>query len=113
MQFHITDAARFRLLELLATNDQDVILLSVSSKGCGGNSYQMNFVDSANGETVTLDENHRLIIDQKSVLWLFGTEMDFVDEGLESQFVFANPLATGHCACKKSFTTQTKNKSSR
>lgn len=45
----------------------------------------------------------RLFIDSKAQLTLLGTEMDFVESKLSSEFVFHNPNITGTCGCGESF----------
>lgn len=45
----------------------------------------------------------RVIIDSKAQLTLLGTEMDFVEDKLQSEFVFNNPNVKGLCGCGESF----------
>ena len=45
----------------------------------------------------------RLFIDAKAQLTLLGTEMDYVEDKLTSEFVFHNPNITGTCGCGESF----------
>ena len=45
----------------------------------------------------------KIIIDKKAQLSLLGTEMDFVENKLASEFVFNNPNITGTCGCGESF----------
>lgn len=100
----ITEKARLRLLGLLDKNYKKAVLLSVSSKGCGGHTYQMEFTESnQSDDVISLDESHVLVIDRKSLLWLFGVQMDFIDDGLDSHFEFINPAETGRCGCGNSF----------
>lgn len=101
----LTDAARAYLLDILDMMQQPAVLLRVTSKGCGGHSYQMSCVDADfGGDSVQLDTDHRLIIEQRSLMWLIGTEIDYEDTGLQSQLVFRNPLESGRCGCGQSFT---------
>ena len=44
----------------------------------------------------------KVLIDPKAVMYLLGTEMDYVTEKLSSQFVFSNPNQTGACGCGES-----------
>jgi iron-sulfur cluster assembly protein len=102
---HLTPAARIYLCDLLLAADEIAILLSVNSKGCGGHSYVMRFVDADfGGEAINLDECHRLILDRTSLLWLWGVQIDFQDTGLDQQLSFKSPLETGRCGCGQSFT---------
>lgn len=100
----LTEAARTYLIDLLSFAEQDAVLLRVTSKGCGGHSYEMSFIDGDfEGETVPLDDRRMLVIDQRSLLWLIGTEIDYADTGLETNLVFHNPMAVGQCGCGGSF----------
>ena len=62
------------------------------------------------GETVSrLDEvieekDVKVIVDSKALMFLIGTEMDFVDNEIKSEFVFNNPNSKGECGCGESFT---------
>ncbi len=48
-------------------------------------------------------ENLKILIDNKAVLYLIGTEMDFVESDIKSEFVFNNPNSKGSCGCGESF----------
>ena len=52
---------------------------------------------------LSLSLGARLFIDAKAQLTLLGTEMDFVEDKLTSEFVFHNPNITGTCGCGESF----------
>lgn len=45
----------------------------------------------------------KIIVDSKAIMSLLGTEMDFVEDDLKSQFVFQNPNAKEMCGCGQSF----------
>jgi len=67
----------------------------------------MNYADSEN-EVGKLDElieekGVRVIVDSKALMFLIGTEMDFVEDEIKSEFVFNNPNAKGECGCGESF----------
>ncbi len=46
----------------------------------------------------------KVVIDPKAVMYLIGTEMDFVEDKLGASFQFRNPNEAGRCGCGKSFT---------
>lgn len=101
----LTEAARTYLLDILDMMQQSAILLRVTSKGCGGHSYHLACVDAEfGGDAIQLDERHRLIIEQQSLMWLIGTEIDYEETTLQSQLIFRNPLESGRCGCGQSFT---------
>ena len=50
------------------------------------------------------EKNVKVIVDSKALMFLIGTEMDFVDNEIKSEFVFNNPNSKGTCGCGESFT---------
>lgn len=81
------------------------IRVGVKTTGCSGMAYVLEFVDQADEED-NVFEHHgvKLIVDPKSLVYIDGTEMDFVKEGLNEGFEFKNPNAAGECGCGESFT---------
>ncbi|AIK97037.1 HesB/IscA family protein [Candidatus Odyssella acanthamoebae] len=102
----LTDSAKARVRELMSQRETPAagIRIGIKTKGCSGMSYTMEFADtiSAFDEVVTVDDL-TLMIDPKAILFLLGTEMDYVVETLQSGFVFRNPNEKGRCGCGKSF----------
>jgi iron-sulfur cluster assembly protein len=82
----------------------DGVRLGVRTTGCSGLAYVLEFVDEAQSED-TVYELHgvKVIIDPKSLVYLDGTELDFVKEGLNEGFKFNNPNSRGECGCGESF----------
>ena len=80
------------------------IRLGVRTNGCSGMSYVLEFVDEPNTEdTVYASGQVDLYIDPKSLIYLDGTELDFVKEGLNEGFQFNNPNVKNECGCGESF----------
>ena len=48
-------------------------------------------------------ENVKLVVENKAVMYLLGTEMDYVEDDIKAEFVFNNPNAKGTCGCGESF----------
>ncbi|NRA87295.1 MAG: iron-sulfur cluster assembly accessory protein [Rhizobiales bacterium] len=101
----LTDAAAVRVKEIMADIEEDVIGLRVGIKkgGCAGFEYVMEYAS----EIMPLDEVIKskgvtVLIDSKALLFLLGTEMDFVTEKLSSKFIFTNPNQTSACGCGES-----------
>ncbi len=80
------------------------IRLGVRTTGCSGLAYVLEFVDELADEDQVFDNfGVKLIIDPKSLVYLDGTELDFVREGLNEGFKFNNPNVRGECGCGESF----------
>lgn len=78
--------------------------IGIKSGGCSGLSYIIEYAD----EKGQFDEMVELagvtvIIDPKAIMYLIGTEMDYVDGDFKSGFVFNNPNEKNKCGCGKSF----------
>ncbi|HBD11888.1 MAG TPA: iron-sulfur cluster assembly protein IscA [Porticoccaceae bacterium] len=80
------------------------IRLGVRANGCSGMSYVLEFVDEPAAEdTVFVTNDVELFVDPKSLIYLDGTELDFVKEGLNEGFQFRNPNVRNECGCGESF----------
>ena len=80
------------------------IRLGVKTSGCSGMAYKLEFVDNTENEDLVFESHGvRVIIDPKSLVYLDGTELDFVREGLNEGFKFNNPNVRGECGCGESF----------
>ena len=119
---HIQPRAMHRLRELRAqqfrsTNKKDdsqqpqylVLRMGVRNGGCSGMSYVMDFAppDSINTEEDTVDtyekEKIQCVVDSKSLLYLYGLELDYSNELVGGGFRFKNPNAEESCGCGSSF----------
>jgi iron-sulfur cluster assembly protein len=101
----LSAAARDHLSAMCEITGAATILLAVTSKGCGGHGYSLRFVDDDfGGEALDLGAGRRLVIDQRSLLWLAGVRIDYHDNGIDSTMLFDNPHETGRCGCGQSFT---------
>jgi len=102
----VTPAAAARVQELLAKRGKPSvgIRIGVRSKGCSGLSYTIEYADERGPADESVEqEGVTILIDPKASLFIFGTEMDFVEEKLQSGFVFRNPNEKGRCGCGESF----------
>ena len=98
-------AARIRtLLEedgKLATHG---LRMKVVGGGCSGLQYQLSFDDVVREIDHAVEvEGVRVIVDEKSALYLVGSVLDFVDTLQESGFKIQNPNASNTCGCGQSF----------
>lgn len=103
----LTSAALARVQELLKQRGKPSagVRIGVRTKGCSGLSYTLEYADAPAplDERIEADHGVVILIDPKAVLFLVGTEMDFVEEALQSGFVFRNPNEKGRCGCGESF----------
>lgn len=101
----LTEAAAERLRNLYEGGEAGKLLrISVSTKGCSGMSYDMNWVAEAGPQDETV-KSHGLtvLVDRKASLFLIGTTMDYKTDKLTSGFTFENPNEKGRCGCGESF----------
>ena len=76
----------------------------VRTTGCSGMAYKLEFVDAASEEDQTFESNGvKVFVDPKSLVYIDGTELDFVKEGLNEGFKFNNPKEKDKCGCGESF----------
>lgn len=106
MSITITESAAEHVKKYLSNRGHGVgIRLGVRTNGCSGLAYVLEFVDEKNPEdAVFLSRDVSIFVDPKSVVYLDGTEMDYVKENLNEGFKFNNPNKKGECGCGESFT---------
>ena len=102
----MTPAAADRVRSFLANRGKGLGLrVGVKTTGCSGLAYVLEFVDDLNDDDQVFEYNDlKLIVDGKSLVYIDGTQLDFVKEGLNEGFQFNNPNVNGECGCGESFT---------
>jgi iron-sulfur cluster assembly protein len=105
MTVSLTPSAAERVRAFLANRGRGVGLrLGVKKTGCSGFAYVVNYADEvAAGDVVFEDAGIKVIVDNESLRYVDGTEIDFVREGLNEAFRFRNPNVVGECGCGESF----------
>ena len=106
MATSMTAAAAERVGSFLQNRGKGVGLrVGVKTTGCSGLAYVLEFVDELNeDDQVFEDHGLKLVVDGKSLVYIDGTQLDFVKEGLNEGFKFNNPNVNGECGCGESFT---------
>ena len=102
----ISDRAAAHIGALLSNREKPAVGIKVGirTRGCSGLSYTIEYADEIGKyDEVIEDKGVRVLIDPKAVMFLLGTEMDFVEDKFKSGFVFNNPNAKGTCGCGESF----------
>lgn len=102
----ITEAAAERALRLLATAAEPVagLRVGIRKRGCSGMSYDVQFArEKLPLDEVVEDKGVTILIDPAAVMFLIGSEMDYVDDTFQTGFVFRNPNEKARCGCGESF----------
>ena len=103
----LTDAAAERVRELMANADRPCVGLRVGIKngGCAGQEYTFAYAETIEPlDEVVEDKGATVLIEPKAILFLIGSEVDYVTTRLSSKFVFNNPNETDACGCGESVT---------
>ena len=105
MAVTLTERAAKHVTNFLARRGKGIGLrLGVRTTGCSGMAYKLEYADAANAEDQAFESHGvRILIDPKSLVYLVGTELDFVREGLNEGFKFNNPQEKDRCGCGESF----------
>ena len=102
----VTDAAASRIQLLLDKRGKPSVgvRVGVRARGCSGLSYTLEYADEKGKfDEVVEQKGVTVLVDPKAIMFILGTEMDYVEETLESGFVFRNPNEKGRCGCGESF----------
>ena len=103
----VTDKAKFKLISLM--NDENLdnsyfVRVGVKGGGCSGLEYLLDFDNTINEKDQVFEDNGiKIVCDNRSLLYIFGTELNFSD-GLNGKgFEWNNPNASRVCGCGDSF----------
>ena len=91
--------------------DKKALRVGVRSGGCSGMSYTMDFIESNEinpddkvyDYSLKSDQNFQVVCDPKSLLYIYGMQLDFSKELIGGGFNFVNPNASQTCGCGSSF----------
>jgi iron-sulfur cluster assembly protein len=103
----LTPAAIGRVRHLVETRGEGAagIRIGVRTAGCSGLTYTLDFAREIQpGDEVVEIDGVKVVVDPGAVMFLVGTEMDFVEDKLGASFKFTNPNESGRCGCGESFT---------
>lgn len=104
----LTNAAINRIREICKSRPDVIGLrIGVKQRGCSGLTYTLDYATKKDQHDVEIvKDDVRIFMDRKAQLTLIGSEMDYKDDKLTSEFVFNNPNITGTCGCGESFTVK-------
>lgn len=105
MAITMTESARRHVRGQLDSRGSGAgIRVGVRTSGCSGMAYVLEFADAVNEEDQVFDfDGVQVLVDPKSMVYLDGTELDFVREGINEGFRFNNPNVSSECGCGESF----------
>ncbi|MDC3121623.1 iron-sulfur cluster assembly accessory protein [Prochlorococcus sp. AH-716-J21] len=108
----ITNDAIKQISNLLkGQSDKKALRVGVRSGGCSGMSYTMDFIgpneinpdDKVYDYSLEADQSFQVVCDPKSLLYIYGMQLDFSKELIGGGFNFVNPNASQTCGCGSSF----------
>ncbi|KAM6959370.1 iron-sulfur cluster assembly 1 homolog, mitochondrial [Aplochiton taeniatus] len=101
----LTPSAVNRIKTLLQNKPEYIgMKVGVRTRGCNGLTYTLDYTkQKEQADEEVLQDGVRVFIEKKAQLTLLGTEMDYVETKLSSEFVFNNPNIKGTCGCGESF----------
>ncbi|MCI4645972.1 MAG: iron-sulfur cluster insertion protein ErpA [Hyphomonadaceae bacterium] len=101
----LTSSAAERIKAILAKQPEAKLLrVSVEGGGCSGFSYKFDFAEARNADDLLIERDGAgVVIDEVSLEFLRGSEIDFTNELIGSAFRINNPNATSGCGCGTSF----------
>ena len=105
MSVTLTEAAAKHVHKYLARRGKGVGLrLGVKTSGCSGMAYKLEFADQVEPDDKVWESfGVKVLVDEKSLPYLDGTELDYTREGLQEGFKFHNPNEKSRCGCGESF----------
>jgi len=101
----LSEAAAKRIAAIVGTEPgKSALRVSVEGGGCSGFSYKFDLADGAHDDDVVVERNDaKVLIDSLSLVYMAGSEIDFVDNLLGQSFQIKNPNAVASCGCGTSF----------
>lgn len=106
MGVNLTEVAAEHVRDYLENRGKGIgIRLAVKTTGCSGLMYVIEPVDVPQEEDLQFSTRGvEVYVDPKSLVYVDGTEMDYVKQGLNEGFEFNNPNVQSECGCGESFT---------
>lgn len=101
----LTETAADRLRALIAAEGKEVAFrVSVDGGGCSGFQYKFDFAeDEEPGDIATEQHGVKVLVDNMSLLYVLGAEIDYVEDLIGASFQVNNPNAQSSCGCGSSF----------
>ncbi len=100
----LSERAARRINAIMAEQGRRFLRVAVNGGGCSGFSYAFDFADEPESDDLVIErDGAKVVIDDVSLPFLAGSEIDFVDEIIGAAFRINNPNAKSSCGCGTSF----------
>lgn len=101
----VTDRAAARIAAIMASEPPGSMLrISVEGGGCSGFQYRFDFTTERNDDDLVIEKaGATVLVDEISLPYMAGTELDWVEDLIGSAFKLRNPNAVASCGCGTSF----------
>ncbi|QEE47627.1 iron-sulfur cluster insertion protein ErpA [Rhizobium sp. WL3] len=101
----LSEAAAKRIAAIVAADaEKQALRVSVEGGGCSGFSYKFDLDGQPAGDDIVISrDGATVLIDPMSLIYMAGSEIDFVDNLLGQSFQIKNPNAVASCGCGTSF----------
>jgi len=100
----MSQSAAKRILEILKTEDAELMRVSVEGGGCSGFQYRFELIKAPAPDDILIErDGARVAVDPISLGFVQGSEIDFVDDLIGAAFKIKNPNVTAACGCGTSF----------
>ena len=97
-------ADRINVIVEEMNSDKKMLRVAVNGGGCSGFQYSFDLEDTQNLDDLAVSNNGAtLLVDQISLMYLAGSEIDYVNDLIGASFQIKNPNATASCSCGSSF----------
>ncbi|KAF2762162.1 hypothetical protein EJ05DRAFT_473090 [Pseudovirgaria hyperparasitica] len=95
------------LRQLLEQPEPKLIRIGTKNKGCSGLAYHLEYVDKPSKLDEQVEQDGvKVLVDNRALLNIIGSEMDWLEDKLSARFVFKNPNITEQCGCGESFSVK-------
>ena len=102
---NVTESAQKRIQNLLPEYESNAFRVYVTGGGCSGFQYGFKFDSEEAFDDDVIDFGHfRVLLDSLSYPYLYGSELDYVEDLSGAKFIIKNPNAKTTCGCGESFT---------
>ena len=102
----LTETAKNKIQKLVELKGYAGIRLAVKTTGCNGLAYVLEYVKEYTTDPSTINyaqNSFCVLVDKKHDVYLSGTQVDYVRQGLNEGFEFTNPNERDRCGCGESF----------